>query len=52
LRKRLGGALGLEVAVRVDNRWARRFFEHLGFHPLGGLSIHERHPSLRYKKAL
>lgn len=50
LRRR--GAHGLEVAVRVDNRWARGFFEHLGFHPLGSLSIHQRYPALRYTKPL
>jgi ribosomal protein S18 acetylase RimI-like enzyme len=46
------GAHQVAVAVRVDNRPARDFFERSGFHPLGGLQVHEGHPSLRYEKQL
>jgi ribosomal protein S18 acetylase RimI-like enzyme len=42
----------LTVSVRDKNQTARRFFERLGFHPLGRLDVHEGQPSLRYVRAL
>jgi ribosomal protein S18 acetylase RimI-like enzyme len=46
------GAQQLAVAVRAGNRQARDFFQRLGFHPLGGLEVHQGKPSLRYEKPL
>ncbi len=42
----------LTVSVRDKNQAARRFFERLGFHPLGRLDVHEGQPSLRYVRVL
>jgi ribosomal protein S18 acetylase RimI-like enzyme len=46
------GAQQLAVAVRAGNRQARDFFQRLGFHPLGGLEVHQGNPALRYEKSL
>jgi ribosomal protein S18 acetylase RimI-like enzyme len=46
------GADRLAVVVGAGNQGARTFYERLGFHPLGAVSVHQGYASLRYEKAL
>ena len=46
------GAERLAVVVGAGNQGARAFYERLGFHPLGAVSVHQGYASLRYEKPL
>jgi ribosomal protein S18 acetylase RimI-like enzyme len=49
---RADGADRLAVVVGAGNPGARAFYERLGFHPLGGIEVHQGYRSLRYEKPL